>query len=428
MKDYLKAVEIFKSSKEKFYNVNKNAQSFTLLPGKNKGIIFSCPHAVAQIREGKEKLADIFTGPLGLALNNLGYEVLIKTNTFNDDANYDRKSPYKKYLSKVIKKEKVKFLIDLHGMSSKREILISLGTSYGKNIDKNIESTRLFTMCASNNSLNSNLIRVDFPFSASKRTVSYYINRKNKIETLQIELNSKLFNDSENVLKLLKTLDEFAEKIVKIKNFKPKKISKSVFERYDKEILNQNFNEKPFLFKEGDSDILITAPHSASMFKEGRECYKESFSGAIALQMFDLLPTNILIKTSSTNYDSSQEYLQKIEKIAENKKIKFVLELHIMNKFRPEDIVIVCNNARTIDYNIALLSNTLKILHLSGFKNCSIDYPFNSENLNSTVNLIKQNLNICAMQFIINQKIIDNKRKYKKLMKILQNIFNILSC
>ena len=104
---YTAALEELKSSYDYFYNIDKSNPSFTLLKGNINGVMFSCPHAVSQLREGKEKLADIHTGPLGKALNKLGYTVLIKTNNLNDDANYDLKSDYKDFLVKYIKNETI---------------------------------------------------------------------------------------------------------------------------------------------------------------------------------------------------------------------------------------------------------------------------------------------------------------------------------
>ena len=118
---YLKCYNIIKNSYEKFYETDEAIPSFKFYEG-NKNVIFSCPHAVNQTRKGKIKLADINTGPLGIALNNLGYPVLIKTKNLNDDANYDLKSEYKKFLSTKIKENGYKFCIDLHGLSAKREI------------------------------------------------------------------------------------------------------------------------------------------------------------------------------------------------------------------------------------------------------------------------------------------------------------------
>ena len=96
MDKYKNSYNILKKSYEKFYNSN-NSNSFNLLEEEYGGVIFSCPHAVSQTREGKEKLADIHTGPLGFALNSLGFSVLVKTKNCGDDANYDMKSDYKDF-------------------------------------------------------------------------------------------------------------------------------------------------------------------------------------------------------------------------------------------------------------------------------------------------------------------------------------------
>ncbi len=91
---------VLKNSYKKFGYDSVENQSFEFFDGDKEGIIFSCPHAVTQFREGKDKFADSDIGPLGMALNAMGYKVLIKTKNCGDDANYDLKSDYKYYLSK----------------------------------------------------------------------------------------------------------------------------------------------------------------------------------------------------------------------------------------------------------------------------------------------------------------------------------------
>ncbi len=144
MKNYEKCFKVFKNSYKQFNNLNKNNPSFNLLTGNINGVIFSCPHAVSQTRNGKEKIADLDTGPLGVALNSLGYSVLLKTQNCNDDANFDKKSHYKNFLSKYIKNNNIKYLIDLHEMSNKRNVLFSLGTNFGVNSDETLELTNQF--------------------------------------------------------------------------------------------------------------------------------------------------------------------------------------------------------------------------------------------------------------------------------------------
>ena len=109
MKKYEKAYKILKDANKIFYNPDENNPSFTFYEG-NKNVIFSCPHAVSQIRNGKLKIADSDTGPLGLALNHLGYPVLIKTKNCNDDANYNLISSYKKFLKKLVKQNGIQII------------------------------------------------------------------------------------------------------------------------------------------------------------------------------------------------------------------------------------------------------------------------------------------------------------------------------
>ena len=162
MDKYEKSYNILSKSYSRFYGNNPDAKSFEMQLGNKNSVVFSCPHAVTQTIKGKPKVADINTGPLGLALNSLGYSVMIKTKNCNDNANYDLKSPYKKYLGKYIKANNVKYLIDLHGMSKKRDVLIALGTYFGANSDHSLELTNEFIRIAKSNGINADKIRIDF--------------------------------------------------------------------------------------------------------------------------------------------------------------------------------------------------------------------------------------------------------------------------
>ena len=418
MSKYEKSYEILKESYNKFFNVNETENSFEFLPGSIDNVVFSCPHAVPQTREGKEKLADINTGPLGMALHSLGYSVLVKTKNCNDDANYDKKSTYKDFLSNYIKRNNIEYLIDLHGMSKKRNVSISLGTSFGKNSDKSLELTNQFIKIADKNGLSVDDIRIDFPFSALKRTVSSYINKKNNIETLQIEINSKIFDSQELTTNLIKTLDEYAQLSRKVKTFTPPKVTA-------KNILKNDFlfkdeeSQNVFKLVNLNSDILITAPHSCAMIKEGKECYKETFSGAIVKTLSESFNLSSCYKVKATSYDSNEEYLNQVGKFVENNKAKLILEFHIMNPIRYEDVSIVTNRGYSINNNLDIISILLKTLILNGFTRVSLDYPFNAFNLNSTVSLLYKKTEIPSLQIIINQRIFNNKRKLNKFINAI---------
>lgn len=426
MEKYETGYNLLKNSYEQFFNINENNPSFKILIGNIAGIIFSCPHAVSQIRNGKEKLADIHTGPLGYALNSLGYSVLVKTKNCNDDANYDKKSDFKDFLYKYIKSNNIQYLIDLHGMSKKRNVLISLGTNFGTNSDKALELTNQFIKIANNNKINADNIRIDFPFSASKKTVSSFIAKKNKIETLQIEINSKIFEDKDLTIAILKTINEYAQLLLKVKNFELRKKVKSNIYFYEKQF-NSLSSSNVFEFNNNNSEILITAPHSCSMIKEGKECYKESFSGALVKILSENFALSSFYKIQKTQYDSSEEYLKNIEKITLNNKIKLIIEFHVMNPQRHEDITILTNQGFSINNNLEIIALIIKSLILNSFSNLSLDYPFNALNLNSSVANIFKQTHVPALQLIINQRIFQSKTKTNKLLKALKDIVKRIS-
>ena len=425
MEKYTKSYEILKQSYDKFYNADQNENSFEFLPGEIGDIVFSCPHAVTHMREGKQVLADINTGPLGMAMHSLGYSLLVKTKNCNDDPNYDYKSTYKDYLSDYVKYNNIKYLIDLHGMSKKRNVLIALGTSFGKHSDKSLELTNQFIKIATKNGLDTEQIKIDFPFSGARRTVSAFINKKNKIETLQIELNSGIFDNQDLTIALIKTLDEYAKLARSVKTFVlPKIDAKTVYE--NDSLCGDDSSESVFKFVDLDSKIMVTAPHSCAMIKEGKECYKETFSGAIARTLSDSFKLSSCCKVKSTSYDSTDEYVDEVSKFATNSKIKFIMEFHIMNPMRYEDVSIVTNQGYSINNNLEIVSIFLKTLILNGFSKVSLDYPFNAFNLNSSVSILFKKTNIPSLQIIINQKLFNSKRSVNKLIKSLSEIIKKL--
>lgn len=165
-------------------------QSFVIKEG-NSSIMFSAPHCVEQIRNGKIKYSEPQTGMLVEMLHNeFGCPIIRKVSNCNDDANYDPVSDYKETLIKYVKENQIKFLIDLHQLAPFREEMINFGTGNYKNIN----DTKLLNIFLSSFSKNNvGLIKIDEPFDASyDYTVSSTIHRECGIPCLQIEINTKL--------------------------------------------------------------------------------------------------------------------------------------------------------------------------------------------------------------------------------------------
>lgn len=133
-------------TKETFYSIHKKRKEFVdnnknkdhiILKGTNN-ILISSPHGVSQIRLGKYKSCEI--GSLSTALflkNNTNCFLIAKTKNNNDDANFDEVSLYKNSIRNLIKTNQINYIIDIHGLGSKRNCDINLGTHLGNNISNN---------------------------------------------------------------------------------------------------------------------------------------------------------------------------------------------------------------------------------------------------------------------------------------------------
>lgn len=197
-----------------FLKTNKD-ESFVVQEGKIPFMI-SAPHGVSQVRLGNPKVAE--PGSLSLALElckRTGAHLIAKTQNCNDDANFEETCPYKDVLSKYIKKHNIKFLIDIHGLKKTRDIDINIGTYLGENIKQNEKAFDFL-----NNKLESKgfVVSIDQPFFASPNSVATYISKHCGIWTIQLEVNYKFTNESQNVDRLtdlVGCLVEFVEKAEK---------------------------------------------------------------------------------------------------------------------------------------------------------------------------------------------------------------------
>ena len=211
----MKKITFEKLVAERDFFLNDNANlDHVVITGNNK-ILISAPHGVEQTRNGKSKVYEPGSVTTGLYLQKqTGSFFIAKTKNNNDDANYDEQSSYKDSIKDLIRADKIKYIIDLHGLAETRECEINLGISGGKNVSNNIE---LF------NDLNTSLmasgfnVLIDEPFSGGDKTISGSLkNEFFDIWTIQIEIRCDITNKKENFehyKTLLKVLENWMGKI-----------------------------------------------------------------------------------------------------------------------------------------------------------------------------------------------------------------------
>jgi len=166
-------------------------ESFIVKPSNKSKVLISCPHAVSQLREGRIKSAEKETGIIGLVLNKLyGYPLILKTSNKNDDANYDPKSEYKDAVVNLVKENGYRCVIDLHQLSYKRKEEVNPGVAGCKNF-KNKELLNSIVNIFNRHGIDK--VSIDHPFGAySPNTVSSYVHNHTGIDTIQLEINSRL--------------------------------------------------------------------------------------------------------------------------------------------------------------------------------------------------------------------------------------------
>ena len=182
-----------------------SSKNFTTIEGKNL-VLISAPHGVSQVRNGNHKIAEIGSLATALYLQKQTDSFLIaKTQNCFDDANYDEISPYKQKVLEIVRRNNIKYVLDIHGLASKREMDVNLGTHIGRNIETN---TKIFDDLIWQLRKNKFVVSIDNPFAGGAKTIAG--STKNNIDniwTLQIEINAKLTNNTKYAEKLQTLLE-----------------------------------------------------------------------------------------------------------------------------------------------------------------------------------------------------------------------------
>lgn len=160
-------------------------------------VIVSAPHSVKHLRNDIIKNEDMLTGGIAEYLGKITDCHVITNLSSMSDPNYDSDSPYRRILLEYIKKNNIKYLLDLHGASYLNDFSIDIGTSPGN--DKMLNSfhnnNKLFndvvSILSNTPILNKLPITVNHKFKAGKRTITYFASHNSDCKCLQLEINGK---------------------------------------------------------------------------------------------------------------------------------------------------------------------------------------------------------------------------------------------
>jgi len=160
-------------------------------------VLVSAPHAVRHYRHKKLKVSDLYTGSIVYLLNQLtGCHAIATTKVYGGDPNFDNPCLYKQRIAEICRREKVKFLLDIHGAARDREFDVDFGTHGGKTLLLNKSLLEL----VEHNFLDYGFRRISHDrFAASgPNTITNYVARELGIPAVQIEINQRYRSPVQN--------------------------------------------------------------------------------------------------------------------------------------------------------------------------------------------------------------------------------------
>lgn len=213
------------------------------------------------------------------------------------------------------------------------------------------------------------------------------------------------------------------------------KLTKTEFQ-----LVNNKFDEyknksnKSFEYIQGKNNILISAPHSVSQFRNGKIKGKDMCTGTIAITLQKSLNCHCIYKTKNYNDDANYDienntYKDKILEVIKERNIKFLLDIHGAKNYQGFDIDIGTNNLKTLRSQTGYAYDFRKLGKEYGILNITIDKIFKASTLNTISNYISEKAEIPCMQIEISKEYrdIENFSKLETLLNFLEDYLKRIS-
>lgn len=177
-------------------------------------VLLTAPHTMIQQREdGTFKLDEPYTKAIVRYVSkNINCSYLIKTKDTMIDANKDEIDEFKILLSKIIKENNIKLVLDIHGSSRDREFDIELGTL--NNISADYSTINELKESFIEHGIKN--IELNNPFKGGG--ITRYVYGTTDIDVIQIEINrnyrdiTKIDNLEKVCESLISFINQYAKK------------------------------------------------------------------------------------------------------------------------------------------------------------------------------------------------------------------------
>ena len=207
MENLKQRIESYNKKFDEYENkLLKEEQTFEVIEGKIP-VLLSAPHSVRQLREGKIKGKDRYTGAITIELaKQTNSFAIYKTYNNQDDASYDiENNEYKEKVLELINKHNIKVFLDIHGAKDTDEFDVDIGTDEKRNL--NGKTQILENLIKNLKEKGITKIGIDKKFKAcTMHTLTKKIASSTNIACMQIEITRK-YRDLEQVEKMEKVIN-----------------------------------------------------------------------------------------------------------------------------------------------------------------------------------------------------------------------------
>ncbi|MBQ7934605.1 MAG: N-formylglutamate amidohydrolase [Lachnospiraceae bacterium] len=178
---------------------------------------------------------------------------------------------------------------------------------------------------------------------------------------------------------------------------------------------------------EGNSKVMVSAPHAVEHTREGKIRYPEPETAQLAKQLHERLDCPIIYKTANAeddaNYDEKCSYKEALAAYVREHDIRFLIDLHQMAGFRKEQICIGTGYGRNLteDFDLEACRTPFKERGLE----VSIDSPFAASYPYTVAAYIHRECGIPCLQIEINSNLLregNGLYAYEQVLEVLEQL------
>ena len=181
--------------------------------------------------------------------------------------------------------------------------------------------------------------------------------------------------------------------------------------------------------------IILSSPHSHKQFREGLVKARELRTGTLAKEVSSKTNCSCIYRTkfakNDPNYDKKSTYKEQLVDFIKKNDIKMLIDIHGMKATRKEDICIGTGFYENTFGDESLVKLTKSIFEKNGFKNVTIDEPFNASFPYTVSSYVSRKAKIPCLQIEINNKYTYKKFDtfdFEKLVRCFTEIIDEATC